>query len=230
MVTPTSVSYGGSAAAGASAGSDAAANSTASGGAISSDFETFLKMLTVQMENQDPLNPVESSDYAVQLATFSGVEQQVLTNDLLKGLQTGLGVLSVSNLAGWVGLQAEAPVAAQFELSPVTVVPAPAKGATQTYMVVRNAEGAQVDRLEIPVSSDPVDWAGLDGNGTLFPAGSYSFHLQSYDANGLIAEEQMMIYSEVVEAQVIAGETILILASGDEIAAGDVATLRAPPG
>ncbi len=41
---------------------------------ISADFETFLKMLTVQMQNQDPLNPVDSSDYATQLATFSGVE------------------------------------------------------------------------------------------------------------------------------------------------------------
>ena len=53
---------------------------------VSSDFETFLKMLTVQMQNQDPLNPVDSSDYAIQLATFSGVEQQVKTNDLLASL------------------------------------------------------------------------------------------------------------------------------------------------
>ena len=52
-----------------------------SNSALSSDFETFLKMLTVQMENQDPLNPVDSADFAVQLATFSSVEQQVLTND-----------------------------------------------------------------------------------------------------------------------------------------------------
>ena len=51
---------------------------------ISSDFETFLRMLTVQMQNQDPLNPIQSSDFAVQLATFSGVEQQVRTNDLLE--------------------------------------------------------------------------------------------------------------------------------------------------
>ena len=68
----------------ATTGNTAAAGSSAK--AISSDFETFLKMLTVQMQNQDPLNPVDSSDYAVQLATFSGVEQQAQTNDLLKGL------------------------------------------------------------------------------------------------------------------------------------------------
>lgn len=39
---------------------------------ITSDFNTFLRMLTVQMQNQDPLKPIESSDFAVQLATFSG--------------------------------------------------------------------------------------------------------------------------------------------------------------
>ena len=39
--------------------------------ALSSDFETFLVMLTAQMENQDPLNPLDSQDFAIQLATFS---------------------------------------------------------------------------------------------------------------------------------------------------------------
>lgn len=72
---------------------------------LNSDFETFLKMLTVQMQNQDPLNPMDSSEYAMQLATFSGLEQQVLTNELLNSLiylgsQTG-----VSGLADWIGLE-----------------------------------------------------------------------------------------------------------------------------
>jgi flagellar basal-body rod modification protein FlgD len=59
------------------------------GRAISSDFNTFLRMLTVQMQNQDPLDPIDSADFAVQLATFSGVEQQVRTNELL-GQLSGL--------------------------------------------------------------------------------------------------------------------------------------------
>jgi len=52
-----------------------AANATANSSAarITSDFDTFLRMLTVQMQNQDPLNPIDSADYAVQLATFSGI-------------------------------------------------------------------------------------------------------------------------------------------------------------
>src|SRR6056297_2228087 len=92
-----------------------------SGSALSSDFETFLKMLTTQMRNQDPLNPVESSDFAVQLATFSTVEQQVLTNDLLTDLGARVGALGLGQVSGWIGMQAvtEGPVI--FEGQPVSV-------------------------------------------------------------------------------------------------------------
>jgi flagellar basal-body rod modification protein FlgD len=231
--TGTRVAYGASAAAPERETPDPATvqnPETGSGTAISSDFETFLKMLTVQMENQDPLNPMESSDYAVQLATFSGVEQQVQTNDLLKALQTQLGVMSMSDLAGWVGMEARAPVAAQFDLAPVTVTPNPAPGATKTFMVVRDASGAQVDRIEIPVGTDPVEWAGLDTSGKLFPEGEYSFVQQSYNQNSLISEEPMSVYAEVVEARVADGQTILTLQSGDEIPAAEVEALRAPDG
>ena len=73
---------------------------------ISSDFQTFLRMMTAQMQNQDPLNPMEASDFAVQLATFSGVEQQVRSNDLLAGLSDQMSLMGVSQLAGWVGMEA----------------------------------------------------------------------------------------------------------------------------
>lgn len=222
--TSTTVSYG------ASAASGAASEDPKSNSAISSDFETFLKMLTVQMENQDPLNPIESSDYAVQLATFSGVEQQVQTNDLLKALQTQLGVMSMSDLAGWVGMEARAGVSAQFEMEPITVTPHPPTGATQTFMVVKNAAGSIVDRVEFSPSDTSVQWAGLDDNGSLFPPGEYSFTLQSYNTRGLMSEEPMSVYSEVVEAKVVSGQTILILETGDEIPAAEVEALRQPRG
>ena len=65
----------------------ATTSSAASGGGFSSagagagaDFQTFLTMLTAQLKNQDPLSPMESTDFAIQLATFAGVEQQALGN------------------------------------------------------------------------------------------------------------------------------------------------------
>ena len=46
----------------------------------SQHFETFLKMLTTQIQNQDPLSPMQADQFADQLASFSMVEQQTLTN------------------------------------------------------------------------------------------------------------------------------------------------------
>ncbi|WP_240722871.1 flagellar hook capping FlgD N-terminal domain-containing protein [Poseidonocella sp. HB161398] len=51
-----------------------------------SDFDTFIKILTSQIKNQDPANPLDSTELATQLATFSGVEQQVLTNKILQNI------------------------------------------------------------------------------------------------------------------------------------------------
>lgn len=67
---------------------------------INADFQTFLRMLTTQLQNQDPMNPMESSDFSVQLATFSGVEQQVMTNQLLTSLSARM---ELSELSSWHG-------------------------------------------------------------------------------------------------------------------------------
>ncbi|MCB1329066.1 MAG: flagellar hook assembly protein FlgD [Maritimibacter sp.] len=199
--------------------------------AITSDFQTFLTMLTTQMENQDPLNPIESTDFAVQLATFSGVEQQVRTNDLLAAIQAQLGASGMSQYAGWVGMEVQAVAAASFEGEPITIFPDPASGAERTMVVVRDAStGEDVDYFEIPVSDDPVEWDGLDGNGIPYPEGNYTFHLQSIADNVSFSEEQMEVYSEVQELRLVDGETRLILADGSEIAATDASSVRQPGG
>src|SRR6056297_97759 len=82
---------------------------------ISSDFETFLRMLTAQVENQDPLNPLESTEFATQLATFSGVEQQVRTNELLGGLAAS----GLSQISAWVGMEGRAAAPVFFAGTPV---------------------------------------------------------------------------------------------------------------
>ena len=102
---------------------DTTLTDTTNRAAISADFETFLRMLTVQMENQDPLNPVESTDFAVQLATFSNVEQQVQTNDLLRELQSQLGGSGIGQIADWVGKEVRSASAVTLNGSPLTLYP-----------------------------------------------------------------------------------------------------------
>lgn len=196
---------------------------------ITSDFETFLTMLTTQMENQDPLNPLESTDFAVQLATFSGVEQQVRTNDLLATMQAMLGAGGLSDYANWVGMEVRAQTAARFDNAPITLYPDPAQGAERTRIVVRDAvTGADVDTFEVPVSNSPVQWAGVKRNGNPFPPGDYTFHLQSIANDVSFSDEQIAVYSQVQELRVVDGDTRLILAGGGDISATKVNAVRRP--
>ena len=118
-----------------SATSPTATAATASTGAtaISSDFNTFLRMLTVQMQNQDPLNPIDSADYAVQLATFSGVEQQVKTNQLLADMQGKFQQLGMAEMASWIGKEARSAAPVSYDGSPVTLSPNPAAHSSWRY-------------------------------------------------------------------------------------------------
>lgn len=193
---------------------------------ISSDFETFLRMLTVQMQNQDPLNPVDSSDYAVQLATFSGVEQQVLTNDLLRGLAAQSGTAGLAQMAGWVGMEARAETPAFFDGSPISLAPEPAKFATSAQLVVRDPQGQEVQRLEIGTQAETVTWAGVDTTGAPLPSGVYTFETVSFDGSNALAQTTTAVYSRVTEVQMKDGKALLTLDGGLTVAASDVTALR----
>ena len=80
------------------------------------------------MQNQDPLNPMDSADYAVQLATFSGVEQQVRTNQLLTDMQTRFQQSGMAEMAGWIGKEARSPAPVRFTGSPCHPVAQPGPG------------------------------------------------------------------------------------------------------
>lgn len=194
----------------------------------SSDFETFLKMLTVQMQNQDPINPIDSADYAVQLATFSGVEQAVRTNQLLEGLQSQFGLLGMAQLAGWVGQEARAVAPVYVDGTSVTLSPTPAAAADRTVLVVKNDQAQIVSREEIPVSAQPYEWTGTGATGSALPAGRYTLSLESYNSGALLSTTPVEHYATIVEVRGGVGGTKLVLRGGTEVLATEVTALRVP--
>ena len=211
----------------ASAASAPTANS-ASTGALSSDFETFLKMLTTQMKNQDPLNPIESQDFAVQLATFSGVEQQVRTNDLLESLAGGLGLSGISQLAGWVGMEARVDAPADYDGAPITLFPNPDPASDAAMLVVRDGFGRVASREAVPVDAISVDWVGLDGNGTPLPPGKYTFELESLNAGQVTSTKPVEHYALITEARQGPSGIEIVLRGGESVLADLVSALRNP--
>ncbi|MCE6960919.1 flagellar hook assembly protein FlgD [Cereibacter sphaeroides] len=194
--------------------------------ATTSDYQTFLRMLTTELQNQDPMDPMDSKEFALQLATFSGVEQQVKTNDLLTTMSGSLGVMGLSELAGWIGREARVAAPAWFDGAPITISPNPVLGADRANLVVRDADGGIVAQEAIEAEAGPIDWAGTDAEGNPLPEGAYSFSIESYTGDELLGTTDVEVYSEVVEARGGSNGTILVLRGGVEVAASSVTALR----
>lgn len=195
---------------------------------ISSDFETFIKMLTAQARYQDPLEPIDSSEYAAQLAQFSMVEQQVLSNELLTSLASQLGAGNMAQLANWIGMEARTTAPVQFDGSPIQITPNPAAVSDQVFLIVRDGSGQEVQRIQIPVSSEPIEWAGVANDGGPFENGRYSFDIESRANGEVILSEPTQTYSRIVETRLEGTQTVLVLEGGSAISTNDVSGLREP--
>jgi flagellar basal-body rod modification protein FlgD len=197
---------------------------------ITSDFDTFLRMLTVQMQNQDPLNPIDSADYAVQLATFSGVEQQVRTNQLLADLQGSFQQTGLAEMAGWIGQEARSTAPVPYDGTPITFSTNPSTGADRAVLVVRDARGTLVSREDMPPRAGQYQWLGADAQGNPLPPGNYSFAVESLQGETVLNTRPVEHYARVLEVRTSPQGPTLVLDGGVEVAASAVTALRQPQG
>ena len=198
--------------------------------AMTADFDTFLRLLTAQIQNQDPLNPTDSTEFTAQLASFSAVEQQIQTNDLLTQMNAGLSRMSAADLGGWLGRDARAPMPVVFEGAPVSLAAPPHPLADRAELVVRDAAGAVVQTVPIPIGGGAtVDWTGMDPTGqAVLPDGIYDITVQSWSGETLLENRTVSSYSTVQEARLADGEVWLTLQNGLNLRADDVDGLRSP--
>jgi flagellar basal-body rod modification protein FlgD len=198
--------------------------------AITADFDTFLKMLTAQARYQDPMDPMDSAEYAAQLAQFSMVEQQVLTNEAISNLTSALTENGLSALSGWVGMDIRSPARLTFDGAPLTMLPVISSGADQAVLVARDANGREVQRLPVALDADQVSWSGTRPDGSAFPTGRYDFEVESWAAGQRLATAPVETYGRVREARLVDGVPALVLETGSVVAASDVTALRDAPG
>jgi len=195
--------------------------------ALSSDFDTFLQLLTAQLENQDPLSPTDSTEWVAQLATFSSVEQQTLSNQWLEAMYNQSSLSGLSELAGWVGMEARVATTATFDgVNPVTVSPNPPVAADRVELVAYNEFGSEVWRGSLPVSAEAYEWNPTDANGASLPAGQYDLKIESYAEDALLVTDVAEVYTTVTEVRSIAGSPALVLQGGAIVEASTVTAIR----
>ncbi|GAB5448947.1 flagellar hook capping FlgD N-terminal domain-containing protein [Gymnodinialimonas sp.] len=194
--------------------------------AITSDFDMFLRLLTTQMQNQDPLNPADSTEYTAQLATFSGVEQQVETNDLLRDLQANFASMNMGQLSGWIGMEARADMPVNFTGQATTVQVAPHTLADRVELVVRNRAGEVVSSTPAVLGDEPFTWDGTGDDGTPLPHDTYTLSAQSWRGEEVLEERSAFVFGEISEAQTLSGEVFVTMENGVTVPADAVQGLR----
>jgi flagellar basal-body rod modification protein FlgD len=203
------------------------AKSGFSGPGTGADFETFLRMLTAQLRNQDPLNPMQSTDFAVQLATFAGVEQQAMTNKLLTQMagQSGAGL---AGAASFIGKEARTTAPVWFGNVPLTLDIAPDRMADSVQLIAHDARGREVGREEIGPGTGQIEWYGRDAFDEKLPDGQYSFTIESYSNGTRVATSKVGVYARIVEAELADDGMVLIFQGGGAAPAREITAIRDP--
>ena len=201
------------------------AGNQAKAGFAGGDFQTFLKMLTAQIKAQDPLNPMDGADFAVQLATFSGVEQQVQTNDLLKQLLGASSGQSIAAYSDWIGKQVRTKGQVYFGDDPLTMDISPDPTADKVVLVTLDKFGRRIQSEDVGKGAGLVDWFGRDGTGERLSKGMYSFVLENYRGDKLISSDKVATYSTVYEIQQKDGKISFVLSGGATVKPDDVDAL-----
>lgn len=179
---------------------------------LSNNFDSFLTLLTTQLQHQDPLEPLKANEFTNQLVQFSGVEQAIAQTarlDSLIALQQGN---QVSNAVGYIGKTVESlsdKTALQNGSAKIGYdLPATAAKVTVT---VRNEQGQVVrtQTADTSAGSHEFVWDGTDDNGTQMPDGVYSFAVESTDADGNTAQVPTIVSGEVSGVTTKNGQILL---------------------
>jgi len=151
--------------------------------------DEFLHLLVTQLQNQDPLNPADSTEFTAQLATFSSLEELQNINSTLSGVSTSQSILTNSQAVDYIGKQIQA-VGDHLYLSNGKADPIEfdiADDAAGVYVKIYNQYGEFVQDIELgPMTSGQhsVEWDGQDHNGQTALDGAYRYEAMAVNADG----------------------------------------------
>ena len=192
----------------------AGAGDAKSRGAIANNFDAFLLLLTTQLKNQSPLDPLDTNQFTQQLVQFASVEQQLRTNDTLKALLTNAQTSTVSNAASFIGMQVTADGASTRlgDEGASWTLTAP-KAVARATLTIKDVEGNVVATSLRPLAagSQGFTWDGRTSTGEKAPLGDYTITVTGMDAGGASVSIKTEIAGRVDSVDLTGGETILTI-------------------
>jgi len=186
--------------------------------------DDFLQLLVTQMQNQDPLNPMDNSEFASQLAQFSALEQMANVNTnldaMLKGQQTIASNQSVALIGksvradgNTVGIEDGTIEDIHFDLD---------RDATDVNLYVYDSSGSLVRSLDagdLGAGEQTVAWDGKNQDGNVLSDGQYTFEIYAVGADDTAVGADPFILKKIDAIGINDGKSVLI--SGETEIASD---------
>jgi flagellar basal-body rod modification protein FlgD len=173
---------------------------TAGGGSataktIAGNFDTFLQLLTTQLKNQNPLDPLDTNQFTQQLVQFAQVEQQIRQNQQLETLisieKTAQATTALAFVGATVAVDGQTAALTNGSATWAFNVPKPAAAT----VAIKSSTGQTVysGNFTMQVGAQQFQWDGRDNNGLKWPDGNYTMSIVGKDASG----QPVSISSEV---------------------------------
>lgn len=185
------------------------------------DFQNFLNLLTAQLRHQDPLSPLDSTQFVTQLSSFSTVEQLVNANSKLDAIADKLAADDLQSYGAWIGRKAEISGAAALDGSPTEFRITPLSGVDFVELVVRDRSGKEIERIKIDNSNSIQNWNGV-GSQTGGVSGPYFLTAEYIKDSTPTASANVTTFSRIEEITASSGEFSVRLANGAEVPAEKV--------
>ncbi len=179
---------------------------------LGQDFDTFLTLLTAQLQSQDPLDPVDSKDFTNQLVQFTSVEQAIRQNENLENLTALTAFNSTTSAVGYLGKI----ITTQTDVSPLTNGEAtwlyrlPAES-FNTKLTISDENGKVVATMdgETDIGQHTLIWDGKTESGDTLPDGIYSLSVSAKDVQDNEFPVDIFLRGKVRSIETIGGESLL---------------------
>ncbi len=182
---------------------------------LSTSYDTFLKLLTTQLQNQDPMSPLDSNQFTQQLVQMTGVQQQLYSNDLLKQLVSNTGS-GISDAVSVIGKEARA------DMSTTNISGGKAnwgynlkQAAASVRLEVLDSQGRIVHvetKSNLPAGEQSLTWSGSDLQGRQLPdGGPYKLNVVATDSSAGSVASSVFVRGLVSGVEQVAGKPVLTI-------------------
>jgi flagellar basal-body rod modification protein FlgD len=202
------------------------AKTTAASSKLNADFDMFLKLLTTQMQNQDPLDPMDTAQYTQQLVQYSQVEQSIEQTATLKSLLSAFGTQNLMQASAMIGAQVEtnSAISGLSAATPAQWTWSAPRDVASMTATIKDEKGKVIDTFPVTDATGAAGaftWDGTLTNGKKVDPGLYKLELAGKDASGTAVTATAHAYGKVSDVELSNGVVQLTI-NGNKVSTADL--------